>query len=308
MRHPRWLCLLAACSADAKPASPRPGPVAQAAPGFWEVWGDGQAELDHYSLVTPRYGELREGTAILVFVTEDFTDAQRVKSDGGHGDEFPVWKLNDIRHFQTGVYDYEVMTSSFVRLDGRAPLGHPVKVSHSVQEWCGHAYTQVVPRDAGLEWTQHSYFDGEGDQQRTLELPVDGVLADVLPQLVRGWVGALVEPGGTRTVPGLPTLLHDRFAHVRPAWGPMGLSASASTMTVTVPAGTFEVREVTAEQGGVSTTWRVEVASPHHLVSWTRSDGERAELVKTARLPYWQLHGEADERALAELGLEPTSR
>ena len=73
----------------------RPGPTpvfapAQAAPGFWDRWGDGEAEVDTYSLVTPRYGAPRVGSAILVFVTEDFTDGQRVKSDGGHGDEYPV--------------------------------------------------------------------------------------------------------------------------------------------------------------------------------------------------------------------------
>lgn len=298
--------LLTGCAADARPAADVP--KALAVDGFWDVWGDGRAELDHYALTTPRYGELRQGTAVLVFVTEDFTEGQRVKSDGGHGDEYPVWKLNDVRHFQTGIYDYEVMTSTFLRLDGAAPLGQPVKVSLGVQEWCGHVYTQVEPGPAGLAWTQHSYFDGEGDQERTLALPADGVLSDALPQLVRGWVGALVEPGGEREVAGLPTLLHDRFAHVRPEWGRLTLSAPAALRTVTVPAGTFEVRELTAAQGDATTTWQVEVASPHRIVAWTRSDGEHAELVASERLPYWQLHGNADEAALSGLGLTRTPR
>ena len=41
---------------------------------FWKHWGDGKAELDRYALTQPRYGELRQGTAVLIFVTEDFSD------------------------------------------------------------------------------------------------------------------------------------------------------------------------------------------------------------------------------------------
>ncbi len=51
---------------------------------FWSHWGDGKAELDGYALTQPRYGELREGTAVLIFVTEDFSDSlTRVKADPG---------------------------------------------------------------------------------------------------------------------------------------------------------------------------------------------------------------------------------
>ncbi len=299
--------LLSGCAADARPSPPAEHPARPVA-GFWEHWGDGQAEIDHYSLVTPRYGELRQGTAILVFVTEDLTDAQRVKTDGGHPDEFPAWKLNEIRHFQTGVYDYEIMTSTFLRLDGQAPLGQPAKVSASVQEWCGHAYAQLVPRGGALEWTLHSYFDGEADQRRSLSLPADGVFADALPLLVRGWVGALAEPGGEREVPGMSTLVHQRLDHVRPDWAPLTVRSEAARTTLTVPAGTFEVRAWSATQGGVTTTWQVEVAPPYRIVAWSRTDGERAELVASRRLPYWQLHGEADVSALAGLGLSPDPR
>src|SRR4029078_6957455 len=96
-----------------------------------------------YCLVTLLCGQLRHGRTVLVFVTEDFTDAQRVKSDGGHEDEYPVLKVNEARDFQTGVYDYNVMTSAFVRIDGKGAFGMPVKVSTSIQEWCGHVYEQL---------------------------------------------------------------------------------------------------------------------------------------------------------------------
>ena len=78
----------------------------------------------------PRYGELRHGTAVLVYVTETFTQAQRVKSDGKHTDEMPVLKLNEVRDFQTGIYDYNTMLSVFVRSGTLAP----VKISFASSE------------------------------------------------------------------------------------------------------------------------------------------------------------------------------
>ena len=97
----------------------------QAPPGFWDHWGDGSAELAGYRLTQPRYGQARRGEAVFVTVTEEFTRATRVKSDGGHGDEYPILKLNEVRDFQTGVYDYNVLTSSFLALTGAAPVVCP---------------------------------------------------------------------------------------------------------------------------------------------------------------------------------------
>ena len=64
--------------------------VSQSPEGFWDHWGDGQAEIAGYALTQPRYGQLRNGRAVHISVTEDFTRKTRVKSDGGHGEEVPV--------------------------------------------------------------------------------------------------------------------------------------------------------------------------------------------------------------------------
>ena len=84
---------------------------------FWKTWGDGQAELCGYDLTIPRYGELRNGTAVAIFVTEDFNHAQRVKTDSprgkGSGKVFPVMKLHPFQDFPTGIYDYNLMASVF---------------------------------------------------------------------------------------------------------------------------------------------------------------------------------------------------
>src|SRR6266851_2205386 len=84
---------------------------------FWKRWGDGKGEVSGYDLTFPRYGELREGAAVVVFVTETFSTWARVKSDPGKhpkSDEFPVLKLNLVQDFPTGIYDYNLMTSAFV--------------------------------------------------------------------------------------------------------------------------------------------------------------------------------------------------
>jgi hypothetical protein len=271
---------------------------------FWAHWGDGKAELAHYALTIPRYGELRTGTAVWVFVTEDFTEQQRVKSDGGHPDEFPVLKHNDVRHFQTGIYDYEVMTSTFTRIDGRDAVGLPTKVSLGVQEWCGHVYTQLVARAGVLDFTGHSYFDGEGDQQQALTIPGRAVLLDQLPTLARGLTGAWPAPGRNEAVQLLDRLDRQRYSHQPPRWVAATVTRGVEVAAVTVPAGTFDATTVTmSPTSGPSYTWQVEVASPHRIVRWTTSDGELGELVASVRAPYWDLHSERDEPRLGELGL-----
>jgi hypothetical protein len=271
---------------------------------FWKHWGDGRAELNGYSLVQPRYGAPRKGTAVYVFVTEDFSDSLRVKADPGKhpaADVYPVMKLNAVRDFQTGVYDYNVMTSTFLRVARGWPLE---KVSFSSQEWCGHVWHQLVPRAGRLEGLFHSYFDGEADGTDALEMPAGGVLEDALPILVRGWNGAILDPGQGRTVPFLPSLLSARLLHRPLAWTRATITRSASTTRVKVPAGAFEVSvyEVAIE-GGRNLSFAVEASPPFRLVRQTGADGEQLQLEGSTRLSYWQLNKPGDERHLKELGL-----
>ena len=37
---------------------------------FKDYWYDGSAEISSYQLYQERYGEMREGTAVMIFVTE----------------------------------------------------------------------------------------------------------------------------------------------------------------------------------------------------------------------------------------------
>ncbi len=271
---------------------------------FWAHWGDGQAELSGYRLTQPRYGSLRSGTAVLIFVTEEFSDALRVKADPGQHpptDVYPVLKLNAVRAFQTGIYDYNVMTSTFARV---APGWPPAKISFSSQEWCGHVYHQLLPRAGGIGGTWHSYFDGEADGSENLPLPESGVFEDALPILLRGLRGDWLKPGESRTLQFLPSLLSARLEHRKLAWVSAKITRAAQPTRVRVPAGSFEVFTYTvAPEGRPTLTFEVEAAPPHKLVRWSSDKGEQGLMLKSARLPYWKLNGPDGEKHLREIGL-----
>lgn len=279
-------------------------PASAGAADFWKTWGDGKAELDGYDLVEPRYGQPRHGTAVMIFVTEDFSDSLRVKADPGRhppADVFPVLKLNFVRSFQTGVYDYRVLQSVFARVADGMPL---VKSTLSVQEWCGAVYQHWLARGDHLEGTLHSYFDGEADRAATLPLPAGGLVEDELPILLRGLRGDLLPPGGSRTVPFLPSSLRARFEHKPQAWGEATLRRGATAAPVTTTIGTVEANTWTVEEkGGPTVTWTIEAGGAHRVLAWRSTSGEEGTLLGSTRLPYWALHDEGGERYLPQLGL-----
>lgn len=287
----------------------------QTAAGFWDHWGDGRAEVVGYTLTQPRYGEARSGEAVMIFVTETLTHAQRVKSDGGHSDEYPVMKLNEIRDFQTGIYDYNVMTSVFVPLSGELPRGLPSRVTFSMQEWCGHTYSDLRPQHAlgndpqSMELTTRSYFDGESHGRRSLDVPGGGIVASTLPILVRGLVGELVAPGEQRTIPYLPPVLDAHLSHVPLAWQTAELRRAAQPETVATPMGEHRAwRYDVKPQAGAASTWWVEVAAPHRLLGWERTDGGAGWITGSLRTAYWQQSAEGKETLRGELGLPVTRR
>ena len=258
--------------------------------------------MNGYRLVQPRYGAKRAGTAVLIYVTEDFSDSLRVKADAGKhppSDVYPVLKLNAVRDFQTGIYDYNVMTSVFARVEPGWPVA---KVSFSSQEWCGHVYHHLIPKAGRLGGISHSYFDGEADGRDDLALPDGGVMEDAVPILIRGWMGEWVPRGASRTLPFLPSLLRSRLDHRTLAWGQATVTRAQAPSRVTVPAGGFEVDTwAVAEQGGRTVTYSVESAPPYRLVRWSASDGEEASLLGSERLPYWELNKPGGEKWLKNL-------
>lgn len=127
-------------------------------------WFDGTAEISSYKLTQNRYGEARQGKAVMIFVTEDLLKAVQVKANKRSDVSATVLKRNSTKRFLTGIYPYQIMTSTFSWIKNPEPLA---KISLSMQEWCGHSYLQVNNREE-LEFIRHSYFEGEADQELVL--------------------------------------------------------------------------------------------------------------------------------------------
>lgn len=132
---------------------------------FKDYWYAGDAEITSYQLEQARYGEIREGAAVLVFVTEDFLADTQVKADHYDEKNISVLKLNATKNFVTGIYPYSIMQSTFFPVSNNQ---HALKISASIQEWCGHVYTQLNNRGT-FEMSSHSYFQGEADEDFNLE-------------------------------------------------------------------------------------------------------------------------------------------
>lgn len=131
---------------------------------FKDYWYEGKAEITSYKLEQARYGEMRSGTAVMVYVTEDFLPEAQVKADRQNPKNIPVLKLNATKKFNTGIYPYAVMSSTFYPVYKEE---HALKVTQSMQEWCGQQYAQLNNRE-DFEVVSHSYFEGEADKAYTL--------------------------------------------------------------------------------------------------------------------------------------------
>jgi len=176
--------------------------------GFGAYWYQGKAEITNYHLEQARYGQINEGHAVLIFVTEDFSKSKHVKLDnpGKAGkDAVKVLKLNATRKFNTGIYPYSMMRSVFTPVYRN---DHPqtLKLTTSSQEWCGHTFTQLNLEDDHYRARLYSYFESEGDQD--MELP-DVLLEDELWNLIRLDPESL--PVGT--VKLIPGTMYQRLSH-----------------------------------------------------------------------------------------------
>ncbi len=147
-----------------------------------KYWTQGLAEINVYTLSQNRYQENHDGQLVSVFVREDFLHQKQVKNER-YTDQntTPILKNIQLRKFATGLYDYSMFTSTFTPLD-RKQFPRTLKVSSSSQEWCGNMYLQFNYRDNSYKTELRSYFEGEGDQNVTIN---EGILEDELFNLLR---------------------------------------------------------------------------------------------------------------------------
>lgn len=275
---------------------------------FWQQWGDGQAEVSAYDLVMPRYNELRRGVAVSIFVTESFSNTLRVKADPGKhpaSDIVPVMKLNLIRDFQTGIYDYNDMLSAFATLAPANGLAAGVltKTVYSRQEWCGSTFGLALLDKNKVKITSHSYFDGEGDQQRELAMQPNAMTEDGLWFWARGWAQPVLGPGDVKAVPMLTSAEH---AKGMLQWTNVQLKRAPLTKKIAVDGQQIDADLYTAQvMNGARKDFYVERGGQRRILRWDFSTGERGQLIKSARMKYWELNGKGGAAALKQLGVLP---
>ncbi len=186
------------------------GPTIEKHKEFDAYWNQGKAEITSYNLNQARYGEMRDGEAVLIFVTEEFSKSKQVKLDHTfipNDMKVPVLKMNMTKRFHTGIYPYNMMLSSFVATGGVAPW-QALKVTASIQEWCGHVFSQLNLRNDHYQYQLHSYFESDGEIDR----PVNRYMTeDAVWNLIRINPEALIQSDSIMII---PNLLYTRLMHI----------------------------------------------------------------------------------------------
>ncbi|UZD22723.1 hypothetical protein PBT90_04725 [Algoriphagus halophytocola] len=263
---------------------------------FASRWYQGKAEINVFDLKQMRYGEEREGNAVMIFVTEDFSKRKQVKLDdptGAGKGAMKVMKLNMTRDFVTGVYPYNTMLSVFTPVYD--DLNSP-KIVASVTEWCGQSFVQMNWKNNKYQAKLFSYFEAEGDQ----EVTISALAEDELFNLIR--LNPDLVPDGYMKL--IPSLIYNRFTHY-----PLGAESAKITKRKT-GSNQAEV-EVIYQEIGRKLLIRYMDAFPYEIMSWeeslTKEDGTE-ELTSAVRtnvqmLDYWNRNGLQDESIRKSLGL-----
>jgi len=204
------LFLLFCSNTDQSPSDTIPDETQVRHSYFDGYWYQGKAEITTYALSQSRYGEIHEGTAVIVQVTEPFSASKQVKLDRPRqagSDNVSVLKMNRQRSFNTGIYPYRVMTSTFTPVSLNQ-FPHTLKSTCSVQEWCGQVYDQLnLKRSGQYEQRAFSYFEQEGDQ-------VQSVKTEYLEDELFNRIRIQPEELPTGTIIVVPPQYYNRFAHI----------------------------------------------------------------------------------------------
>lgn len=284
--------VLAGVMASPAKSVPSPYPIESA---FKSYWYAGQAELTSFELKQARYGEIRDGQAVLVYVTEPFDPEKQVKDDQKDSESVSVLKLNRTKNFLTGIYPYSVMSSIF------HPVGDHIgalKISTSIQEWCGHVYLQMNSRDS-LEFMAHSYFESEADQLVNIPKTLS---EDEIWNKIRIAPERLPQ-GDMAVVPSLE-FLRLRHQPIKSYNAKLSLSEPGAERTFTL----------SYPELNRSLEIRFEGSFPYRILGWTESypDGyganapvlsTTAERIRTIQSPYWRKNSNADMVLRDSLGL-----
>lgn len=279
----------------------KPREVYQPTSAFSDYWYAGVAELNHYNLTQARYGELRDGDAVLIFVTEDFLTKKQVKNEGSDSkNTTTVLKTNYIKKFNTGIYDYSIMSSIFTPID-KNNYPRTFKVSTSTQEWCGQTFLQLNHSKNRYNYAGYSYFMSEGDDKGAVE---NVLLEDELFNRIR-LDYTTIPTGEVRLLPATQWM---RLTHKK-------LQPYAALISISEVDSLKMELTVTYAKLDRLVAIQFEKNSPNKILGWSETAmsgyGEAAQkltsiatLDTTILSPYWNKNKNSDEYLRKEMGLE----
>ncbi len=262
-----------------------------------DYWYDGTAEISSYNLSQARYGELHQGNAVLVYVTEPFSPSSNTKADSHDSANIPVLKLNKTSKFNTGIYPYSMMNTTLYPFEDRA---HSMKISTSIQEWCGMTYGEMT-NTGMLNFDLDSYFQGESYQDKVIPMTL---LEDDLWTLLR--LNPDLLPTGDHTM--IPSMTYLQLMHQE-------TRAYSVNATLVKDKNDFYVYQLYYPELDRTLRLQFDVELPHRVQSWeeTSVDGygpakkkltTTATLINTLKTDYWNKNKTKDQELRTQLGLD----
>lgn len=267
-------------------------------------WYQGKAEVNSYDLQQERYGAIRPGHAILIFVTEDFLTDKQVKNETNTSKHTKlVLKHNYIRRFTTGLYDYSIMSSVFSPLD-YINKPNALKITTTLQDWCGTSSIQLNKRRDKWNVSLRSYFEKENDQ----DFSIDNIYSeDELLNLIR------ISPDNlpTGNVNILPITQTSLMLH----WPIKSFPVKATIQDYKPNDFTGNnIKSYTLEFTDLKRTisYLYESVSPYKIVGWIESyngkDGKPltsiAKLHHSSMEAYWGENKSENEKMRTQFGIE----
>jgi len=265
-------------------------PKKQLTEEFKKYWYAGKAEITSYTLQQSRYGELRNGSAVLIYVTEPFLAEKQVKADRPNPDNIPVLKLNSTKNYLTGIYPYSIMTSIFYPVGDNS---HALKASFSAQEWCGQVYAQLNNKEK-FDIASYSYFESEGDQEFSLDKTF---LEDEIWNKIR--INPTHLPLGELSI--IPSFEYIRVYHKEMK----AQNATAKIETLEDGLTSYSINYTALKR---TVTIQFTTQFPYSIESWTEVS-ENGTLISSAQknkriiTPYWEQNRNSDLFLRDSLGL-----
>jgi len=262
---------------------------------FRKYWFDNKAEISSYDLVQAQYGKLNKGEAVMVFVSEEFRLDKQVKLESdAEENATTVLKLNFIKKFITGIYDYSMYTSVFTPVQTNT-FSATLKVTNTNQEWCGQSFLQLNYHQNGYQVLGKSYFEEEVSDENHIDY---AMLEDELWTKIRLLPIEQLPQGNILMVPSMKSL---RLRHKK-------VQAEMTKIKLESYKGdsTFKGKDLMDYQIKFPETQRdlriiFEKGFPHQIVGWEDTYEEknkkltsRGVLKATIQNAYWEKNSPAD--------------